>query len=71
MEPVELSEEPAQGALAKVLRTPNFDGSGNLTSEQEAKLYTLWVFGVFFESLLPTKPILLLLGVKEAGNRWD
>lgn len=68
MEPVELSGETDPGALEKVLGIPNFDGSGNLTSEQEAKLYRLWVFSVFFESLLPTKPILLLLGVKGSGK---
>ena len=69
MEPVELaSDKEASGALESVIKIPNFDGAGNLTSAQEAQLYRLWVFSLFFESLLPSKPILLLLGVKGSGK---
>lgn len=69
MEPVELSSDvEASGALDRLIKIPNFDGSGNLSSEQESQLYRLWVFSLFFESRLPTKPILLLLGVKGSGK---
>ena len=69
MEGVELSsDEAGSGSIEWVLSLPNFDGSGNLTPNQETKLYRLWFFSLFFESLLPTKPILLLLGVKGSGK---
>jgi hypothetical protein len=69
MEGVELSsDEAGSGSIDWVLSLPNFDGSGNLTPNQETKLYRLWFFSLFFESLLPTKPILLLLGVKGSGK---
>ena len=68
MEAVELSQEITPGELETVLRIPNFEGSEKLTPEQKAQLYRLWVFSLFFPSLLPTKPILLLLGVKGSGK---
>ncbi len=69
MEPVKLeADEDASGALDRLIQIPNFDGSGNLTSKQESQLYQLWVFSLFFESLLPTKPILLFLGVAGSGK---
>ncbi len=63
---------PSDGAVSNglelVIQIPNFDGKNNLTSKQEAQLYRLWVYSLFFESLLPTKPILLLLGEKGSGK---
>jgi hypothetical protein len=69
MEPVAIASDGANsGALETVITIPNFDGSGSLTPKQESQLYRLWVFSLFFESLLPTKPILLLLGIKGSGK---
>lgn len=69
MELVEVSVgEPDSKELESVIAIPNFGGSGHITSEQERQLYRLWIFSLFFESLLPTKPILFLFGVKGSGK---
>ncbi len=69
MEPVvESSDEASSHGLEFVTQLPHFNGKGNLTSKQEAHLYRLWFYSLFFESLLPTKPILLLLGEKGSGK---
>jgi len=64
--------EPRRGkhskAFLKVLSNPNFSGSGNLTRWQEIMLYQLWWWGLFFPSLLPTRPILLLTGEKGSSK---
>jgi hypothetical protein len=65
---IDSSDVASSHGLEFVIQLPHFDGKGNLTSKQEAQLYRLWVYSIFFESLLPTKPILLLLGEKGSGK---
>jgi hypothetical protein len=53
----------------------NFTGKDvGLAPEEQRVLWQLWLYSLFFESTLPTKPILLFLGEKGSGKtstlRW-
>lgn len=40
----------------------------NINKTEQKKLFTLWFYSLFFESLLPTKPIQVCIGVKGSGK---
>jgi len=44
------------------------DSFAPLTPDQQRIVFSLWVFAMFFESLLPTKPILAIVGEKGPGK---
>lgn len=50
-----------------MLDTINFDDSG-LLAEEYKTLLMYWFYGLFFESIMPTKPILVLDGEKGSGK---
>lgn len=39
-----------------------------LSPDEQRFVYLQWIYGLFFESVLPTKPILVLLGEKGSGK---
>lgn len=55
------------GVLLPRLTAPNFTTS-KLTPEQQRMALTIWMFAVAFPDLMPTKPILLLEGLKGSGK---
>lgn len=68
LEPIPYSRDSPSASVNRILTIPNFQGSSNLFPQQEEKLFRLWLYSLFFESLLPTKPLLLFLGVKGSGK---
>ena len=68
MEPINPAKSENSDQLNEVLTVTNFKGSGNLNPHQEELLFKIWVLSLFFESLLPTKPLLLLYGEKGSGK---
>jgi hypothetical protein len=44
------------------------DSFAPLTSGEQRMVFSLWIFSIFFESLLPTKPILAIIGEKGSGK---
>lgn len=68
--PVEPDVGP-HGILLDRLANPNFidgDRSSGITPEQQRMALITWMFAVAFPDLMPTKPILLLEGVKGSGK---
>ena len=39
-----------------------------LTADEQRLLFRIWTYSIFFESIMPTKPIVLFLGVKGSGK---
>ena len=62
--PIEPARGRCAGAFDRVLNSPNFRGGRVLTADHERALYRLWAWGLFFPTLQPTRPLLLLEGVK-------
>jgi hypothetical protein len=58
------------GLLLDRIATPNFvpEGIASVTPEQQRMALIIWMFAVAFPDLLPTKPILLLEGIKGSGK---
>lgn len=57
------------GVLLDRLASPNFAATGSsITPEQQRMALIVWMFAVAFPDLMPTKPILLLEGVKGSGK---
>lgn len=69
----EFNEENFYSLLVKPINFVS-DKDVILTPEEQGFLWQLWIYSLFFESLLPTKPILLFLGEKGSGKtstlRW-
>jgi chloramphenicol 3-O-phosphotransferase len=55
------------GLLLPRLTEPNFTAS-KMTAQQQRMALTIWLFAVAFPDLMPTKPILLLEGIKGSGK---
>jgi hypothetical protein len=53
-----------------IIDSINFEeGEGvTLDAEQQRKLFKIWFESLFFESILPTKPIQVMIGVKGSGK---
>lgn len=57
------------GLLLPRLANPNFmEAKGSITPEQQRMALIVWMFAVAFPDLMPTKPILLLEGIKGSGK---
>ncbi len=68
MEPVEPARRGAESALDDLLALPNFAGGDCLTKTQQRLVYELNFWSLFFPTLLPTRPLLLLDAVKGSGK---
>ena len=70
-EPYEYLGTNITGSLTELLVDPvNFSLSKDvlLTPDEQRALWSIDMYSIFFESLLPTKPITLFLGAKGAGK---
>lgn len=57
------------GILLDTLASPNFAmGLSGITPEQQRMALIVWFFSLAFPDLMPTKPILMVEGVKGAGK---
>ena len=61
-------EQGPSGLLNKLLVEPINFSEEVLSVKEQRILFGIWIFALFFESLHPTKPLLLLLGPKGAGK---
>jgi len=66
---------PLTGTFSKfeelILERINFDTEEtSLTREEQQVLFELFFMAMFFESIFPTKPLLLLMGVKGSGKSY-
>jgi len=67
--PEPFAAEPPKDLLGPLLiERPNFDGAGSLTVQDYRALLCVWLLSLFFESLLPTKPLLLCVGPQGSGK---
>ncbi len=68
MEPVDPARRGAESALDDLLTLPNFAGGDCLTKSQQRLVYELHFWSLFFPTLLPTRPLLLLDAVKGSSK---
>ena len=69
-EPFEYKENYKKCIDELIIDSINFiEGEGViLGAEQQRKLFKIWFESLFFESILPTKPIQVMIGVKGSGK---
>lgn len=67
--PFEISEYKDTECLLNkiIISTINFEND-KLTCSERRLMFTFWFFSLFFESIMPTKPILAILGPKGSGK---
>ena len=74
-EPFELLETPSKTSLihAYLLESVNFTDASEddaLTADEKRVVLLIWILATFFESVLPTKPLLLMDGIKGSGKTF-
>ena len=69
-EPYEINDQASGGKFHKyIIDRINFNSSETtLTHKEQGLLFRTWLWHVFFESIAPTKPLLLLYGPKGSGK---